>query len=102
MRIRPDLVKVKRAGLLSNSTENDPPIDSHYNNKELIWFIECVEGNRMGISDGIIISAIMLKVTEINPKRFYQNSWWKEYNQIDLSDSWWKQYNQIDLSVSQQ
>lgn len=76
VRLNPNLNIQKKPGLIPHSTESDPPIDYHYDNKELIWFIECVEGNRMGRDEGIVVSSIMLKVTDIDPKSISQNSWW--------------------------
>ena len=79
VRVNPQLLIIKKPGTLPGAYPKDPnPADPHFKNKELEWMLAALPSTKLSSSD-IVVSGIMLRVTDQHPSTLLQTKWWGDF-----------------------
>lgn len=76
VRVNPRVLCTKQNGTLPGAFPEDPQLDPHFPNNELEWIVKAPPGTNITASQGVIISGIMLRYSDIHPYEIERNKWW--------------------------
>lgn len=76
VRVNPRVLCTKEAGTVPNTQSIDPQLDSHFSNDELEWIVTAAPGMHLTASQGVIVSGIMLRFSDVHPYEKEKNKWW--------------------------
>jgi hypothetical protein len=77
VRVKKQLIFDKKPETLLNQDSKETVIDSNFkDNKEMEWLIRWPPGKKITSLDGLLVYGLMLRVTDNDPRKLNQCSWW--------------------------